>query len=63
MIYDYFREIGAHGTVLDFADLLSVTLHDDNVHEFDTKWDEVLLSTSKIPSVDVLEKCVHIGDT
>ena len=50
MIYDYFRVTGAHDTVLDFADLLSVTLHDDNIQEFDTRWDEVLLSMSKIPS-------------
>ena len=43
MIYDYFRVTGAHDTVLDYADLFSVILHDDNVQEFDTRWDEVLL--------------------
>ena len=47
MIYDYFRVTGAHDTVLDYADLFSVTLHDDNIQEFDTGWDEVLLSMSK----------------
>ena len=47
MIYDYFRVTGAHDTVLDYADLFSVTLHDDNIQEFDTRWDEVLLSMSK----------------
>ena len=55
MIYDYFRVTGSHDTVMDFADLLSVTLHDDNIQEFDTGWDEVLLSMSKNPSDDVLE--------
>ena len=40
---------------LDCADLISVTLHDDNIQEFDTRWDEVVLSMSKIPSDDVLE--------
>ena len=56
MIYDYFRVTGAHDTVLDYADLFSVTLlHDDNIQEFDTRWDEVSLSMSKIPSNDVLE--------
>ena len=49
MIYDYFRVTGAHDTVLDYADLFSVTLHDDNIQEFDTRWDEVLLSLIKIP--------------
>ena len=55
MIYDYFRLTGAHDTVLDYANIFSVTLHDDNVQEFETRWDEVLLSMSKIPSDDVLE--------
>ena len=55
MIRDYFRVTGAHDTVLDYADLFSVNLHDDNIQEFDTRWDEVLLSMSKIPSDDVLE--------
>ena len=47
MIYDYFRVTGAHDTVLDYVDLFSVTLHDDNIQEFDTRWDEVLLSMCK----------------
>ena len=46
---------GAHDTVLDYAELFSVTLHDDNIQEFDTRWDKVLLSMSKIPSDDILE--------
>ena len=37
MIYDYFRVTGAHDTVLDCADLFSVTFCDDNIQEFDTK--------------------------
>ena len=55
MTQDYFRVTGAHDTVLDYADLFSVTFHDDDSQEFDTRWNEVLLSTSKIPSDDVLE--------
>ena len=31
MIYDYLRVTGAHDAVLDYADLFSVTLHDDNI--------------------------------
>ena len=48
MIYDNFRVTGAHDTVVDYADSFSVTLHDDNIHVFDSRWDEVLLSMSKI---------------
>ena len=55
MIYDYFRVTGAHDTILDYADLFSVTLRDDNIQEFDTRWDVVLLSMSKIPSNEILQ--------
>ena len=55
MIYDYFRVTGAHDTVLDYADLFSIILRDDNIQEFDTRWDEVLLLMTKIPSNDILE--------
>ena len=55
MIYDYFRVTGAQDTVLDYADLFSVTLRNDNVKNIDTRWDEVLLSISKTTSDDVLE--------
>ena len=55
MIYDYCRVTGAHDTVLDYSDLFSITLRNDNVQEFDTKWDDILFSMTKIPSDDVLE--------
>ena len=54
MIYDYFRVTGALDTVLDCADLFSVTLRDDNMHEFDTRWNEVLVSMTKISSDEIL---------
>ena len=41
MIYDYFRVTGAHDTVLDYADLFSITLRNDNVQDFDTRWDKI----------------------
>ena len=55
MIYDHFRVTGARDTVLDYADLFSITLRNDNCQEFDTRWDEHLLSMTKIPSDDILE--------
>ena len=63
MIYDYFRVTDAHDTVLDYTDLFFVTFRDDNVQEFNTRWDEFLLSMSKKSSDDVLEKSVQIEDT
>ena len=50
MIYDYFRVTDAYDTVLDYADSFSFTLRNDIVQEFDTRWDEILLSMTKIPS-------------
>ena len=61
MIYDYFRVTGAHDTVIHYADLFSVTLHDDNIREFDARWDEVLLSKSKKSSDDILESLYKLG--
>ena len=40
MIFDYFRVTGVHDTVLDFADLFSASLHDNNIQEFDKRWYE-----------------------
>ena len=44
-----------HDTVLNFVDLFSVALRGDNIQDFDTRWGEILLSMTKIPSDDVLE--------
>ena len=55
MIYDYFRVAGAHDTVLDHTNFFYVTLRDDNVQEFETRWDEILVSMTKVPSDDILE--------
>ena len=55
MICDYFRVTGAHDTILDYTDLFSITLRKDDVQEFDTRWDEILLSMTKIPIDDTLE--------
>ena len=55
MIYDYFRVTGAHDTVLDDANLFSITLGNDTVQDLDTRWDEILLSMTKVPSDVVLE--------
>ena len=63
MIYDYFRVTGAHDTPLDYADLFSVTVRDGNEQEFDTRWDEVSLFMSQIPSDDVLGKSLQIEST
>ena len=57
LIYEYFRVTGANDSVENYADLYTVALRNDDIQEFDSKWDENLLSITmtKIPSDDILE--------
>ena len=55
MIYEDFWVTGAHEAVFDHSDLFRITLHDDDVQEFDTRWDEVMLSIRKEPPNDILQ--------
>ena len=54
-IYEYFRVTGATDSVENYADLFTFSLRNDDVQEFDSKWDGILLSMSKIPHDDILE--------
>ena len=55
LIYDYFRVTGTHDYVENFADLFTISLRNDDIQEFDSKWDGILLSMTKIPPDDILE--------
>ena len=55
LIYEYFRVTGANDSVENYADLFTVVLRNDDNQEFDSKWDGILLSMTKIPSDDILE--------
>ena len=55
LIYDYFRVTGAHDSVENYADLFTISLRSDDIQEFDSKWDGILLSMTKIPPDDILE--------
>ena len=55
LIYDYFRVTGAHGSVENYADLFTISLRNDDIQEFDSKWDGILLSMTKIPPDDILD--------
>ena len=37
------------------ADLFTISLRNDDIQEFDSKWDGILLAMTKIPSDDILE--------
>ena len=55
LIYEYFRVTGANDSVENYADLFTIVLRNDENQEFDSKWDGILLSITKIPSDDILE--------
>ena len=56
LIYEYFRITGAHDSVENYADLFTFGLrNDDDIQEFDSKWDGILLSMTKFPPDDILE--------
>ena len=55
LIYEYFRVTGSHDSVEKYTDLFTIVLRNDDVQEFDSKWDEILLSMTQIPSDEILE--------
>ena len=55
LIYDHFRVTGSHDSVENYTDLFTIVLRNDDIQEFDSKWDGYLLSMTKIPHDDILE--------
>ena len=55
LIYECFRVTGANDSVENDADLFTIALRNDDVQEFDSKWDGILLFMTKIPPDDILE--------
>ena len=55
LIYDYFRVTGSHDSVENYADLFTIVLRNNDIQEFDSKWDGILLSMTKIQHDDILE--------
>ena len=55
MIYEHFRATGACEAPQGPSDLFKNCLHDDDIQDFDTRWDRALLAASNIPMEKVLE--------
>ena len=47
LICEYFRVIGTNDSVENYTDLLTIVLRNDDIQEFDSKWDGILLSMTK----------------
>ena len=59
LIYEQFRVTGTDDSVENYTDLFTIVLRNDNIQEFDSKWDGILLSMTKIPHDDILEDCTN----
>ena len=55
MIYEYFRATGAFEAVQGLPGQFTFRLKNDDVQDFDTRWDQALLAASEIPTEAVLE--------
>ena len=55
LIYDHFRVTGIHYSVENYTDLFTISLRNDDIQEFDSKWDGILLSITNNPPDDMLE--------
>ena len=55
LIYEYFRVTEANDSVENYANLFTIALRNDDIQEFDSKWDGILLSMTKIPPDNILE--------
>ena len=55
LIYEYFWVTGANDSLENYAHLFTIVLQNDDIEEFDSKWDGILLSLTKIPHDDILE--------
>ena len=55
LIYEQFRVTGDNDSVENYTDLFTIVLRNDDIQEFDSKWDGILLSMTKFPSDDILE--------
>ena len=63
LIYEYFRVTGANDSVENYADLFTISLRNDDIQEFDSNWDGILLSMTKIHPDDILGRIVQIKNT
>ena len=55
MIYEHFRATGAYEAVQGLSNLFSISLQNDDVQDFDVRWDQALLSASEMPSDVILQ--------
>ena len=59
MLYDYFKVSSNDGTLLDWNEILNVELKGDNLAQFQTDWEQTMLSINEIPTESMLESLLR----
>ena len=49
LIYDHFRVTGSHDSVENYTDLFTIVLRNDDIQEFDSKWDGFFIIDDENP--------------
>ena len=55
LIYEYFRPTGSCDEIQGLSGLFSIKMEDDDIQDFDLRWEQALLLTNDPPSDKVLE--------
>ena len=61
LIWEHFRVTGANDSVENYADLFTIVLRNDDLQEFFSKWDGILLPMTKIQSDEILQVLHKLG--
>ena len=63
MIHEYFRATGGYEAVQGISDLFSIRLPDDDVQDFDTRWDQALLAANEITYRNGVRRFIQVKIT
>ena len=63
LICEYFRVTGANDSVENYADLFTIGLRNDDIQEFDSKWDGKVIINDENPTWWYLGRIVQIKNT
>ena len=59
LIYEYFWVTGANDSVENYADLFTVVLRNDDIQEFDSKWDGIFCPWRKSHMMKSWKDCTN----
>ena len=57
LLNDHSRATGSFDAAQGLSDLFGIRLHDDDVQDFDTRWDQALLAAIEVAQVKITGFC------